>query len=90
MQEEVVDEVGRWEEVVDEVERGGEVHNPENFPWRQTILPCSHKDLKVVTGPGKLQELAQREQVLRWEPRQVGLLRELALQEQERRGDQEQ
>jgi len=49
--------VGIQEEANDEVERGGEVHSPDNFPWRQTILPDNHRDLKAVTGPGWIHEL---------------------------------
>jgi hypothetical protein len=59
----------------------GEAQNPESFPWYQTIITFRHMDLKEGTGPGELQELAQQEQVLLWEPRQVSPLRELALQE---------
>jgi hypothetical protein len=43
-------------------------------------------DLKEGTGLGELQELAQQEQVLLWELRQVSLLHKLALQDKSEGG----
>jgi hypothetical protein len=37
------------------------VRSPENSPWCQTILPDIHRDLRAVTGPRWLLEVALRE-----------------------------
>jgi hypothetical protein len=85
----VIDEEGRQEEAVDGVEKVVEVQNPGSFPWCQTILTYKNMDLREGTDPRELQKLVQKKQVLLWEPKQVIPLCELALQEKERREEQE-